>query len=388
MDTQNIFDQNVDYLIQIRDEVSQCDQLDLQRKQMQEKSDKMEKAIAQEEKSIHDEITSTIKKRKAEIESTYDEQLDASRKKIKKAQDKKNKEKSERVGQRVDEETAEVKESSRQLKTEMKTLFKKQHVPSFCMSGLYYSLFMPKGFKEFLTLLLAIIIGLAGIPYGVYMLFSRVVLEGTLLGKAQTPIAESSVFMAVCVGVTIVIVLAIYFLIFNLTKVKHRDVIAEGRKIRNQICANEKNVRAIKNAINKDKDETQYGLGEYDAEINQYQAETDEIAEQKQAALTEFEQKTKTAITSEINSRRLGKLEDMKQKQASTEAEKDALEKQYKEAALAITDQYVKYLGKNICKVEVLNDMISIMASEDIATISEALAIYKGEAPHRAKTEG
>lgn len=387
MDTQNIFDQNVDYLIQIRDEVSQCDQLELQKKQMQEKSDKMKKAISLEEKSINDEINTTIKKRKAEIEGTYDEQLDASRKKVKKAQDRKNKEKSERVGQRVDEETADVKENSRQLKTEMKTLFKKNHVPSFCMSGLYYSLFMPKSFKEFIILLIAIVIGLAGIPYGVYMLFSRVILEGTLLGKAQTPIAESSVFMAVAVGVTIVVVLGIYFVIFNLTKVKHRDVIAEGRKIRNQIHANEKNVRAIKNAINKDKDESQYELGEYDAEINQYQAEMDQIAEQKKAALTEFEQETKVAITNEINGRRLGKLEDMKQKRETVEAEKDALEKQYKEAALAITDNYVKYLGKNICKVEALNDMINIMASENIATISEALAIYKGEAPHRTKPE-
>lgn len=387
MDTQNIFDQNVDYLIQIRDEVSQCDQLELQKKQMQEKSDKMKKAISLEEKSINDEINTTIKKRKAEIEGTYDEQLDASRKKVKKAQDRKNKEKSERVGQRVDEETADVKENSRQLKTEMKTLFKKNHVPSFCMSGLYYSLFMPKSFKEFIILLIAIVIGLAGIPYGVYMLFSRVILEGTLLGKVQTPIAESSVFMAVAVGVTIVVVLGIYFVIFNLTKVKHRDVIAEGRKIRNQIHANEKNVRAIKNAINKDKDESQYELGEYDAEINQYQAEMDQIAEQKKAALTEFEQETKVAITNEINGRRLGKLEDMKQKRETVEAEKDALEKQYKEAALAITDNYVKYLGKNICKVEALNDMINIMASENIATISEALAIYKGEAPHRTKPE-
>ncbi len=387
MDKQNIFDQNVDYLIQIRDEVSQCDQLELQKKQMQEKSDKMKKAISLEEKSINDEINTTIKKRKTEIEGTYDEQLDASRKKVKKAQDRKNKEKSERVGQRVDVETADVKENSRQLKTEMKTLFKKNHVPSFCMSGLYYSLFMPKSFKEFIILLITIVIGLAGIPYGVYMLFSRVILEGTLLGKAQTPIAESSVFMAVAVGVTIVVVLGIYFVIFNLTKVKHRDVIAEGRKIRNQIHANEKNVRAIKNAINKDKDESQYELGEYDAEINQYQAEMDQIAEQKKAALTEFEQETKVAITNEINGRRLGKLEDMKQKRETVEAEKDALEKQYKEAALAITDNYVKYLGKNICKVETLNDMINIMASENIATISEALAIYKGEASHRTKPE-
>ncbi|MBQ8982533.1 MAG: hypothetical protein IJ079_03000 [Lachnospiraceae bacterium] len=383
MDTLNIFDQNVEYLIQIRDEVSECDQLEVQRKELQDKSDKMRKAISQEEKSINDEINSTIKKRKSELESTYDSQLDASRKKVKKAQDKKNKEKSERVGQRVDYETADVKESSRQLKTELKTLFKQEHVPGFCMSDLYYALFMPKGMKEILILLISVIVGLAGIPCGVYLLFAKVIMKDAPLDKAGVPIAQSSVFMAVVIALTIILILAIYFVIFNLTKVRHRDTIAEGRKIRNQILANEKNVRAIKNAINKDKDESQYELGEYDAEIAKFQSEMDAIAEQKKAAMTEFEKETKGAITNEINGRRLPKLEDMKNKRDAVEEEKEIIENKHKEASLAITDKYVKYLGKNVCKVEALNDIINIMSSEEVATISEGLAIYNGEAPHK-----
>ena len=87
MDTENIFNQNVDYLIQIRDEVVQCNQLEQHLKQLNDKQDKLRKAVSQEEKSIHDEIMTTIKKRKNEIEKTYDDQLDAGRKKIKKAQD-------------------------------------------------------------------------------------------------------------------------------------------------------------------------------------------------------------------------------------------------------------------------------------------------------------
>ncbi|MCM1496760.1 MAG: hypothetical protein NC089_13315 [Bacteroides sp.] len=376
MEEVNIFDQNVDYLIQARSEISHCSQLEQQKKQLQDKEEKMRKAIQQEEKSINDEINSTIKKRKSEIEDTYDSQLDTSRKKMKKAQEKKNKEKSERVGQRVDEETADVKENSRQLKTEMKTLFKKNHVPGFCQSGLYYILFMPKGMKEFLCLFLLILLGLAALPYGVYMLFSQVIL-------VENEIVKEPYFMAVVIGVTLILVLGIYFLIFNLTKVKHRDTIAEGRKIRNQILANDKNVRAIKNAINKDKDESQYELGAYDAKINQFQDEMDSIAEQKQAALTEFEQNTRVAITNEINGRRLGKLEDMRQQKAVVEEERNSIEEQLKETSLDITNKYTKYLGKNICKEEVLNDIINIMETEQINTISEGLAIYKGEVPHK-----
>lgn len=380
MSAENIFNQNVDFLIQIRDEVVQCNQLELQAKQLQEKEDKMRKAISQEEKSINDEINSTIKKRKAEIESSYDAQLDASRKKVKKAQDKKNKKKNERVGKRVDEETASLRENSRQLKMEMKTLFKTNHVPNFCQTDCYYVLFMPKGVKEILLLLLFLIIGLVGIPFGVFLLLSQVILVGN-------PIVAASYFMAVVIGVTLLVVLGIYFLIFNLTKVKHKDTIAEGRKLRNRILANDKKIKAIKNAINKDKDESQYDLGAYDRKIDQFQADMDDVAEQKKAALTEFEKNAKADITDEINGRRLGKLEDMKQQREAVEEEKNGIETQLKEAKLAITDRYAKYLGKNICKEETLNDIIHIMESEQVETISEGLAIYKGEAPHRGNGE-
>lgn len=379
METDNsLFNQGVDYLVQARDEIVSCNELDQRQKQLHEKSEKMKKVISQEDKSIHDEINATIKKRKGEIEDSYDRQLDDSRKKMKRAQDEKNKEKSDRIDKRVDVETAGAKEKSRQLKTEMKTLFKKNHVPGFCRSGLYYSLFMPKGFKEFMLLFLMIIIGLAGIPFGMYMLFSKVVLAGK-------PIVEASYFMTLVIAIILVIVLGIYFLIFNLTKVRHRDTIAEGRKIRNQMRANEKNIQAIKNAINKDKDESQYELGEYDDRIQQIQEELDRIAQQKQGALTEFEQQTKQEITSEINGRRLGKLEDMKRQQEAVEAESVRVAGEVKQASLAITDKYAKYLGKNICKEEALNDIISIMETEQIDTISEGLAIYKGEAPHKGQ---
>ena len=380
MDMDNIFNQNVDFLIQAREEVVACNQMEQKQKQLQEREDKMQKAIAQEEKSIHDEINTTIKKRKAEIENTYDAQLDAGRKKLKKAQEQKNKEKSERVGQRVDEETADVKENSRQLKTEMRTLFKKNHVPAFCQTGFYYALFMPKGIKEILILLLMIVIGLAGIPFGIYELFARVIL-------ADKPIVQASYFMALVIAVSLIVVLGIYFLIFNLTKVRHRDTIAEGRKIRNQMLANDKNIRAIKNAINKDKDESQYGLDAYDQKIQESQNEMDAIAEEKQAALTEFEQQTRNTIIDEINGRRQAKLDDMRQQAAAVEEERYDVEGKIKEAALAITNKYAKYLGKNICKEETLCDIINIMQTEQIDTISEGIAIYKGEAPHREQPE-
>ena len=77
----------------------------------------------------------------------------------------------------------------------------------------------------------------------------------------------------------------------------------------------------------------------------------------------------------------------MRQQAAAVEEECYDVESKIKEAALAITNKYAKYLGKNICKEETLSDIINIMQTEQIDTISEGIAIYKGEAPHREQPE-
>lgn len=377
MTEENFFNQGRACLCQIRDELRNCDELAAKVKQLKEKCDRLKKNVSQEEKSIQDEINSTVKKRKAELEKSYDDKLDAARKQLKKAQDKRNKEKSDKVEQRMNAETADVKKDRQELKTELKTLFRKNNVPGFCRTGLYYTLFMPKGIKEILALLLLIILGLGVIPCGVYLLLTYVVLVGN-------PIVSASYFMALVIAVMLILVLGIYFLIFNLTKVKYRDVLIEGRKLRNEIRARDKNIKAIKNAINKDKDESQYDLGAHDEKIGQVQEELDDIAQKKNDALKEFQKKTKDMIEEEIHGRRDEKLEQFRYELDGAEAEYEEFDKQFRETSLAIADQYGKYLGKNICKVHAIEDLIDIMDTEQVATISEALAIYKGDVPRKS----
>ena len=76
-------------------------------------------------------------------------------------------------------------------------------------------------------------------------------------------------------------------------------------------------------------------------------------------------------------------MEELKRQCEATGEEQGQTEAQIKESSLNIADRYAKYLGKNICKEETLNDIINIMQTEQIDTISEGIAIYKGETPHR-----
>lgn len=370
MSEDNVFNENVDYLLEAQKVIKGLDTLKAKAEELNNKDKRLKKSIANEEKSIADEIASTLKKRKAEITDSYDEQIDANRNKIKNIKNKRDKEKSLKVGERVELETADIKEENRQLKVEMKTLFKKNRVPGFCNNGFYYSLFMPKGFGEVVTLILSILVGVAGLPALVLFLLK------TFAFKEKT---LPEILSIVIVAGIIVVIFALYFLLFNVTKLRHRDILADGRQIRDKVKANNKNIKAIKNAINKDKDESGYGLDSYDSKLSQLEAEGEGISKDKQDALTVFENSTKNVIIQEINGRRLGKLENMKSDALTNEQDITALESQISDMTLAITNQYEAFLGKEFCKSEKLDDLIALMEDGSASTVSEAMAAYKGK---------
>lgn len=368
----SVFNENVEYLIKAQECVRNLETLKAQRIQQANQEKKLKKNIAAEEKSIADEINSTLKKRKAEIEHSYDAQLDANLGKKKSIKAKRDKKKNQRMGQRVEKETADVKEENRQLSIEMKTLFKKEHVPVFCKSRLYYALFMPKGISEVIMMLVGIIIGIVGIPSGVFGILCATVFK--------EPGSEPGTLITVLIFAgTIILVFLLYFAVFNLTKVKHRDTLLEGRKIRDKIRANNKQIRAVKNAINKDKDESGYNLGKFDKRLQELDAESTKISKNKKAALTVFENETKQVLIDEINNRRIAKLEEMKAERRNLEGSMTSLDSQIQEQSLFITDQFEAYLGKDFCREDKLTDLIALMEEGSAETVSEAIAVYKGQ---------
>ena len=168
-------------------------------------------------------------------------------------------------------------------------------------------------------------------------------------------------------------------MIYNATKVKHGDVIKQARSIRDKIKANDKQADAIKNSINKDKDESSYNLDAYDKKLATLDDEADTISDEKKGALKIFEDETKQLITDEINGRRLKVLEDMKSKKRALDEKITTGEKQYSEKVLQITNQYASYIGEDMCKKDKLNDLIALMEDGQAETVSQAISLYRGQ---------
>lgn len=369
---ENVFNEKADFLLQVRDEVVERDAMAAELDRMKAQHKKLSKNITVEEKSIADEIASTIKKRKQEISSTYDGRLDDNRAQKKKVANKRDKKKNQRMNERIEDETKHIKANNRELEVELKTLLKKNKVPSFCSTKLYFIMFNPHGLGEFFAMFISFLIYFAGIPGLAALLVKKFVLE-------DKKDVNTAFWVVLVVAVAVIIQLIVYFLIFNSTKVKHGDVMAQARSIRDKMKANDRQADAIKISINKDKDESAYNLESYDEKMAKLDDEADSISDEKKEALKVFEEKTKQLIIDEINGRRLQTLEDMKAEKKELEEKIAKGDKMYSDKVLQITKDYASYLGEEMCKQDKLNDLIALMADGEAETVSQAISLYKGQ---------
>ncbi len=333
---------------------------------------KLLKSIALEEKSITDEINNTIKKRRQQIADTYDERIDDNRDRKQKVSDKRDKKKTQRMNERFKKETKHIRENSEDLNIEMKTMLRKNGVPGFCGKKWYYIMFCPRGVDELLFALLGYAVCFAGVPFLVMQLIKKLFLN-------SKPDINMGAWKVGIFFLVLILMLVIYFAIFNSTRITHRDVIDAGRSIMDKLKANKRQSNAIRNSIEKDKDESQYDLGAFDEKLSRLDEEADDIGKEKQEALRTFEDETKNMITSEIQNRRMPKLEEMKAHRDEIDARLDDLDAQYQDVCGVIATQYNPVLGEDMCREDRIKDLIAIMEEGRAESIPEAIETYKGK---------
>lgn len=373
---ENVFDEKQDYIIAARDEVIKRDEYAANVDRMKQQNKKLSKNIASEEKSISDEIATTIRKRRQEIQSTYDDRLDDNRARKKKVANKRDKKKEERMDKRYHEETKGLRESDKDLQVEMQTLLRKYKLPSFCGKKLYFALFYARNVKEFGLKILSFLIGFCGIPGLVTILVKKLVFDT----KKDINVAF---WCALVAAGTFILLLLIYFAIYSRTKIKHMDALTQARSIRDKMIANKRQAKAIRHSISKDHDDSQYNLDAYDEKLDNLDAEADAIGKEKQEALRVFEEETTAMITEEINNRRLPALEALKEEKASLENEVAAEEKRFSDQTLLVANKYAAVLGEDLCRQDKLEELIAIMQEGQAETVSEAIRVYKGQRPSK-----
>ncbi|PPK75885.1 hypothetical protein BXY41_11955 [Lacrimispora xylanisolvens] len=330
----------------------------LEKYRLEEKS--LFRELEAERKAVTDAISLTVKKRVQEINDTYDREIAREQDNLKRLRNKREKAKTQGIKERIEEETQELKDKNKELLTELKSVFKRDHVPSYCRSTWYYALFFTRGFSETIILLFTALIFFLAIPCGIYFLIPQ----------------RKSFYLAGIYFVSILLFGGIYILINNRTRVRHPEALKKGRAIKNSIKSNRRKLRAIIRSIKKDRNEKVYNLEKFDDEIARTEQDLADIADKKQEALNTFDKVTSTIISDEIASSKREKIAQLEKEHEEAVNNWKEAQIRVKEQTLFINDNYASYIGSEYMIPEKLDELADMIRMGKAQTISEAKEIY------------
>lgn len=317
------------------------------------------KQYEDESRAVQDSINMTIKKRKSELEKSFDVEIDKADDMLKAAHQERGKAKASRQKDRIGRETRELRDGIRRFDNEARTLFKQENIPEYCGSKFFLALTYPSGLIDVLICALCFAVIFAIIPF---VLINALDLSASV--TALIYIAEIIVFGF------------IYYIFFLRYKILHSDTINQARQIRKRIKADEKQINAIKQNIIHDKNEEMYDLGGYDEQISNIEGDKNEVGMMKRAALDDFEHNTKVKITNEINLNNKQRLEDLLNKSNQAKVDYDEYFENLQSMRLDLARDYETVLGKDYTDEEI-DAYIAYLRSGQATNISEAQSLYK-----------
>lgn len=335
-----------------------CDQNTRNQQAAQEK--RLERELEAAKKAAADAVSQTVKRRRDDISQSYDQEIGIGQERLRKARAQREKEKNRGMKERIADETSGLKEENRQLCLKLRALFDQGRVPRLCSTTLYYALYYPRGLKELSILFMSILICFLGIPCLVYFL-----------------LPGHKVWYLIGIYFADVLLFGgLYVTVGNRTRLPFQSTLKEGRQIRNAIRANEKRIKAIVRAIEKDGNEDVYDLEKFDDEISRVEQELAQVAAKKKEALNAFETVTKNIISDEIMAGSREEIEGLEEKLKETQESVKELDARLREARIRIADTYGPYLGQEFLQADKLNELARLIQSGTASNITEAIEAY------------
>ncbi len=362
MDKDNLLEQGVGALYQLRDKLNTLKNIMRQLSEKDMEENQLENEIELKNSMVQDEIQMAIVKRENEIVASFEEQIERQKNRMKKVQEKKERSKSDKVSQRIEKETAQLKGDNQRLKQDVKNIFQQGNVSRFFNTRLYFALFSPKGLGDFGIILISLALILVGIPLLLYYLIFD---------------WNNTVGLIITYLIVIGAVAGLYYLIIKATRKKNASAIASGRAVRYKMRQNNRKIQKIRKRILKDKDESAYNLGEYDNEIKDINNKIADINRQKAEAVAVFRNSTSNILANDVRQKHEKELEETKERYQMVHKECMQYEDQVKELSVGLANDYEVYLGKEFMDLSNLNKLITIMEDNQFNKISEAVDYFK-----------
>ena len=349
-------------LLQLEASQVRKNELDLQEK-------KQAKALTAEKKAVEDQVNSTIKKRQDELSRRYDSEIAKVQDAIKKIKAKREKAKQQSMKERIAGQLAPYIAENKEMKDKVKGLLKQNHVPGFCNTHFYYSLYFPRTMKELITMLLTFVICFVAIPYGIFQL-----------------IKEPKTWILILIYLVIALVFGgLYIAIGNVTKDKHLAILQEAGQIRRQIAKNKKKMKSIQKSIKRERTEEHYDLSTFDTELAEKEQQKAELQAKKDEAMAHFLNTVKPAIIEEITAGTRDKIAQMEAEHAQTMTALQQKASQIKEESFRLSRDYEAHIGKEFMQKDKLDALVVILQSGQASTITDAENLYREQNAKKTK---
>lgn len=360
MEGQNILYGNIDDLKSVQGALTVQNSLRSQIEQENIKKQNLAKDIEAEEKLLRETINDTVKKRREQVVANFDKEMSKAQDRLKKTRNDRTKAKNKGVEARINEETAEIIQENKNLRDEIRTIFRQKGVWKHFDNKLTYILYYPKTAREKLLFLIIAAMGLIVIPTLAVWLTNTFWLLRVL---------EYILIAGIFVG--------LYILGYKYARIEYKEAFTETKIQHITIIKNESKIKRIIKSIKKDKDDEKYGLESFDDDIKELEQHIGDIVARKNDALNDFERTTKADIEEEITARDIEKIEKLKKEQNETVIKLKELEEQQKNVTLDISTNYTAYIGEENMNTEKLEKMMVLLADGRAKTIGDAINILK-----------
>ncbi len=364
----NILNAGVAELTALKEKITKLESEKAHNEELLKQSSQLQKEAEKKKKAMNDEIETTLKKSKESIEANFDGQIAALNKEIKKLRADRQKEKDSMVANKVVMETADLREEIKALKHEIKAEISEEKLPFITKYWSFYALFMPRSVAEIIFSILFFILAFMLLPVGVSTLLKDVLFDATW--------APAIIYM-----VDILIFGGSYLLINNMVKDKNRDALKSISDKRIRIRLKNREIRLVKRGIERDTDESTYNLEAFDTEIHNKEDGVKRLETERKAALIDYNNNTKPALTEEIQGRYQPGLDEIKKKIDDLQSEQKKLADYLKDATIDLTKNYEPYLEKKNMNVAAIDKLITAINEGKAKNVGEALALSKEDKP-------
>ena len=332
-------------------------------REAREQEESATRALESARKELSERKERTLKNRSEEIKKTYERQIEQIDGALKKARSQRERAKNLGVKGRIETETEPVNEENQELWRRFKAVLRKDKAPFFCRTRLYYMLFQPSGFSEFLGLFFTFLLFFLLIPIGVYLLLPE----------------RRTLYLIAVYLLDILIFGGLYVLISNQPQGKHGEAIREGRGFLNEMRKNRKRIRNIARGSRSDSSEEPYHLEDYDSEIEKAEQEREQTIREMQSAQDTFEKVTKNIITGEMDSAAQAELDQLSDQLAESSRRRSELEKKEKLGEQELSLRYEQLLGKAHMKEEEIDRLYELIQSGEASSLIDAVTKLEGK---------